>query len=341
MAQSYAEGSVRVDLIGGTLDLPPINLILPNAITLNLATSLKAKVKIQAIDNRQIKIISKDYNSITSIELNDLTEKNFNSNKFGNFNFVLQIIAQFNLDTGIEVELESGSPPGAGLGGSSSMGITLYKALADFVGIPLVPTKALEVVRNIENKILDSGPAGYQDYYPALYGGILALIPSVKEIEVKQLYDQRLCKVLNDHMTLVYSGQTRLSGINNWEVYKAFFDKNQKVRKGLGDIASISKKFLESIEANQLGLIPEYIKEEGQIRESLFPNIVTNEMRDLLKDIQKIEANAGIKVCGAGGGGCFLIVHQADSQSKVAKIINDHKMQILEFDISKPLALYE
>ena len=42
---SSYEGSVRVDLLGGTLDLNPINLILPNVVTLNLATSLKAKVK--------------------------------------------------------------------------------------------------------------------------------------------------------------------------------------------------------------------------------------------------------------------------------------------------------
>ena len=44
------EGSVRVDLLGGTLDLVPINLILPNVVTLNLATSLKAKVTISPID---------------------------------------------------------------------------------------------------------------------------------------------------------------------------------------------------------------------------------------------------------------------------------------------------
>ena len=54
-------GSVRVDLLGGTLDLNPINLILPNVVTLNLATSLKAKVKVSEIDFDGIEIKSLDY----------------------------------------------------------------------------------------------------------------------------------------------------------------------------------------------------------------------------------------------------------------------------------------
>ena len=48
--QTESTGSVRVDLVGGTLDLPPIHLILDETVTLNLATSLKAKVIFESID---------------------------------------------------------------------------------------------------------------------------------------------------------------------------------------------------------------------------------------------------------------------------------------------------
>ena len=47
-------GSVRVDLVGGTLDLFPINLILENAYTINCATSLKTKVKIIDIQSEGV-----------------------------------------------------------------------------------------------------------------------------------------------------------------------------------------------------------------------------------------------------------------------------------------------
>ena len=51
------EGSVRVDLLGGTLDLVPINLILPDVVTLNLATSLKAKAVITSTDFDGVEIV--------------------------------------------------------------------------------------------------------------------------------------------------------------------------------------------------------------------------------------------------------------------------------------------
>lgn len=57
------EGSVRVDLLGGTIDLVPINLILHRVITLNVATSLKAKVQLKRTSESGIKIKSSDYNN--------------------------------------------------------------------------------------------------------------------------------------------------------------------------------------------------------------------------------------------------------------------------------------
>ncbi len=41
------QGSVRVDLVGGTLDLQPIAMILKDVVTINMATQLKAKVVIE------------------------------------------------------------------------------------------------------------------------------------------------------------------------------------------------------------------------------------------------------------------------------------------------------
>ena len=40
-------GSVRIDLLGGTLDLHPIGLLTPRSCTLNFATSLKTRVLVQ------------------------------------------------------------------------------------------------------------------------------------------------------------------------------------------------------------------------------------------------------------------------------------------------------
>ena len=88
MVSLEVSGSVRVDLLGGTLDLNPINLILPNVVTLNLATSLKAKVKISPIDFDGVEIVSSDYQSTDRFLSRDFTPEKLRSGHFKNLTFI-------------------------------------------------------------------------------------------------------------------------------------------------------------------------------------------------------------------------------------------------------------
>ena len=126
------EGSVRVDLLGGTLDIAPINLILKNALTLNLATSLKAKVEVFPFEKEGVEIHSKDYKTTKYFSAEDFSIQNLESGHFGHFSFLVRILFHLNIKSGVSIHLSSGSPPGAGLGGSSAMGVTFYKALSKY-----------------------------------------------------------------------------------------------------------------------------------------------------------------------------------------------------------------
>jgi D-glycero-alpha-D-manno-heptose-7-phosphate kinase len=334
---SYAEGSVRVDLLGGTLDLNPINVILPNVVTLNVATSLKAKVKVIAIDFDGVEIVSRDYNSTDNFSSRDFTEENLRNGFFKNLTFIAEILNLFNLHKGVRLELESGSPPGAGLGGSSAMGVTCYSAIAQFLGQQFDRVEAIQKVNSLEAKILDCGPAGYQDYYPALFGGVLGLLPKPGRVEVEQLFSADLKKVLEESLTLVYSNETRLSGINNWEVYKAFFNRDQAVRKGMGEIANLSYRALETIrQKNYKDLIP-LIAAEGEERRKLFQGILTPSMQEMHKEIKAAGNHLGMKICGAGGGGCFLLTHRAEDRAMIDQLIMKYNMKKLDFVVEQPL----
>ena len=336
-SKGSAEGSVRVDLLGGTLDLNPINLILPNVVTLNLATSLKAKVNITEIDFDGVEIISADYNSTDRFNASDFTDTNFQKGFFGNLTFIAHLLNLFGVHKNVRLELASGSPPGAGLGGSSAMGVTCYTALSRYLGIEFDPIDAILKVNSIEARILDCGPAGYQDYYPAMFGGVLALVATPGKVHVEQLYTEKLKEVLESHITLVYSGETRLSGINNWEVYKAFFNKDQAVRAGLAEIAHLSHSALLTIQKKDYtGLIP-LIALEGEERRKLFPGILTPTMQELHHEIKSLGSHFGMKICGAGGGGCFLLTHKPTDKNLVENLINKFQMKKLEFNVEKPL----
>lgn len=330
-------GSVRVDLVGGTLDLNPINLILKDVVTMNVATSLKAKVKLTEIPDDHIHFISKDYNSENKFGASLFTEENLRGKSFGPLTFLCQILDHFKIHSGLKIELESGSPAGAGLGGSSAMGVTFYSALAKYKKLPINRELAIKVVNGIEARILDSGPAGYQDYYPALHGGILALHAGVDGVGVEQVYSDNIKKGLESSITLVYSGEQRHSGMNNWEVYKGFFDQNFEMRSGLQSISKISYEAYTALKEGDIPLLLKKIGEEGEIRKNQFPGIVTPSMKSLYNSLKEAVPNLGMKICGAGGGGCFLFIHEPEMAQTVADAIAEAGMEKLDFQIDSPL----
>jgi D-glycero-alpha-D-manno-heptose-7-phosphate kinase len=336
--QVIKQGSVRVDLCGGTLDIPPINLIIKDVVTLNVATSLKAKVILSKTDSNSIEIISHDYDKSEVFPSEVFTTDNiYFNNYFKELTFIIQLIDLFGIKKNLKVELSSGAPAGSGLGGSSSMGATLYSALCEFTGAAFDRERAIRQVNLTEGRILNSGMPGYQDYYPALYGGVLALIPHTGEVKVEQLFSTELAHVLESRCTLVFSGESRLSGINNWEVYKAFFDKNDSVIHGLNQIAKISFDAYKALKMKNYDSLLSLIAQEGIERKRLFPKIVTPGMEKVMVEIQNSTKSSGMKVCGAGGGGCFLITHQESERELVKKIIEKTQMKVLDFKVEGPL----
>lgn len=329
-------GSVRVDLVGGTLDIEPIHLVLQNAYTLNVATSLEAKVSIKTLDSDELILHSDDYGQKYTFSKNDFKKENLNEKTFGPMTFVALILYHFNTYAGLEIHLKSGAPAGSGLGGSSAMGITLYKALSKLTNKKIDIKEAVSFVKGVEGIILNQGMPGYQDYYPALMGGVLALSGRPGEIDVRQLYTEELKNFLEENITLIYSGISRNSGINNWDIYKKFFDKDIEIRKSMQEIADISFKTYEAITSKNYHLVKDLISKEGEARLGLAPGIVPEGILNFVTELKKSH-HIGFKMCGAGGGGCFILVHDKKDKTFIQEKINLAKMTELPFEIRGPL----
>jgi D-glycero-alpha-D-manno-heptose-7-phosphate kinase len=346
MQNSYkdvtAQGSVRVDLVGGTLDIPPICSLFSPLYTLNLSTSLQAQVSIkwQELDSQSIIIESVDYAKTYHYNLNDLSREHFypkgifSKERFQEMTLMMMILEYSNIERGLKIKLWSGSPTGSGLGGSSAMGVTLLKALNVACHLNLSKEAIIQVVSHLERIMLSKGMTGYQDYYPALYHGVLALSTTAQGVVCEQFLDENLFSFLEKSCTLVYSGQSRFSGLNNWEVYKAFFDGDEKTVKGLSAIAALSGSAYQAlVEKNYLKLL-NLMAQEGALRCELFKGIATQSMHDLSSELKKNFPNyLGFKVCGAGGGGCFLLV--GVSKELVTSMIEKHHMTVLQFAVQR------
>ncbi|MBF0297836.1 MAG: hypothetical protein HQK51_03905 [Oligoflexia bacterium] len=353
------EKSARVDLLGGTIDIWPLNIIIPKVVTLNLATSLKVKVQLETIDYKGIEINAQDYNLSMKIPSNDLNEQNiYIDRKFNNLTFIIQILDYFKIKKHLKITTSSSIPAGSGLGGSSALGIALFSALIDYqsesesesASVATTPLKkskkeCIKIVQDIEANALDMGPTGYQDYFPALYGGVLALMPTPGNIEVEQLFTVELKQYIENNFSLIYSGATRYSALNNWQVFKNFFDKRDHIDTStktlLQKIASYSYEgFLAIKKDKDYDKFKHAVIREGEIRKELCPNILTSPMMELLQKIKKEQNkqnDIGIKVCGAGGGGCFLLIHQANDRQLIDEKIKDFSMQRLKLEIMEPI----
>ncbi|MEX0798844.1 MAG: hypothetical protein WD025_05340 [Bacteriovoracaceae bacterium] len=332
------EGSVRVDLVGGTLDLEPINLILPNVVTLNVATGLKAKVRLEKNSLDGVEIISQDYNKTYRYYSSDFNQENlYSSDFFQEMTFICQILDLFEINSNLQVTLSSGAPAGSGLGGSSAMGVTLYSALCEFYGRAFDLNEAVLKVKATEGRILNQGIPGYQDYFPALAGGVLCIKGEAGKLVYEQLFTPQLKEWLESHVTLVYSGLSRDSGINNWEVYKGFFDKNPRIRAALTEIAKISHQAYQALKKQDYPELARLISEEGEARRQLAPNIAPVGIENLISKLSDQFSSLGFKMCGAGGGGCFILTHKPKDQAKIKELVQNFGMEILDFCVDDPI----
>jgi D-glycero-alpha-D-manno-heptose-7-phosphate kinase len=119
--------------------------------------------------------------------------------------------------------------------------------------------------------------------------------------------------------------------------FKAFFNKDAEVRRGLSAIAELSHTAFTQIKEKNYSSLASLIAEEGEERRKLFPGILTPAMSELRLELKKLGTSFGMKVCGAGGGGCFLITHQKEHKKEVQEFIKKYKMQEMEFIIERPI----
>jgi D-glycero-alpha-D-manno-heptose-7-phosphate kinase len=181
----------------------------------------------------------------------------------------------------------------------------------------------IEIVRDIETTVIQV-PAGMQDYYGAMYGGLQSLRWGAGTHSREHLPNEVLTE-LEDRLLLFYSGQSRNSGINNWALFKGFIDGQDGVRSKFEKIATATTHLETALRARDWAAVGRAIAEEWDTRRTLAPGITTPEMDQAFKDAAKIAPISG-KVCGAGGGGCFFVyIPTADAGERA-----EQKQQIIK-----------
>jgi D-glycero-alpha-D-manno-heptose-7-phosphate kinase len=315
-----------VDLAGGTVDIWPLYLFHPGAQTVNLALRCYASCVIETRADRRIVLISQDqrthetYESLTDLALRQSA-----------LPLVRELVLFFAPRRGVTIKTHSQAPAGAGLGGSSALNIALCGALARVTGKHYARPQLLEIAKNVEAVVIRV-PTGWQDYFPALYGGASAV--HLERDGVKREKLPLSFSEVEKRFVLAYTGMPRDSAINNWEVMKAHIDGDPKVRRNFDQIVTIAGQMREALLAGDWNDVAELLALEWENRKRNFKGISTPKIDRMIEQTRRHGALAA-KVCGAGGGGCVVFLVQPGTKPAVERALTRLRGQIINFAVSR------
>ncbi len=324
-----SKAPTRVDLAGGTLDIWPLYLFHPGALTINAAITRYASCVIDtriAGDSR-IRLVSRD----TKREESFPSFRAMVNAKHYKLPLLAEIAKFFRPDSGFTLTTDSEAPAGAGIGGSSAMAVAICAALDRFTSAGKSKVDWIHISRDAEGIVIKV-PTGTQDHYPPAFGGAAAIeLPPGGERRVELRVD---LGELEKRLVLCYTGKPRQSGINNWEVFKAHIDGKKKVLSNLARISDVAQAMRGALEKGDWKETGRLMREEWNFRKKNLPTISTKTIDRIIENARKQGALSG-KVCGAGGGGCVVLLIEPDARETVEKAIFQAGGQVLPMQIDR------
>ena len=336
-----ATAPCRVDLAGGTVDIWPLYLFHPGAVTVNVAVEIRTRCRIAAAASPEIYLSSID----TGLEDRFAGFEAFRaarSPRHALAAHLLRFFLQGRLwgedrqnnnrpeSHGLILETLSEAPAGAGISGSSALMIATTAALARYTGRALTLEQIREIAQNVEAQLIGV-PTGCQDYYPALYGGVSAI-----HLDADGLHREAIAvpaAELESRAVLVYTGAPRQSGINNWEVFKAHIDGDRRVSRNFSRIVEIAQAMAAALRAEAWDEVERLLREEWKLRKTNASGISTPLIDRLIRTAARNGGRAA-KVCGAGGGGCVFFLVEAGARQRVAQALAAAGGKILPFQVA-------
>jgi D-glycero-alpha-D-manno-heptose-7-phosphate kinase len=315
----------RIDLAGGTLDIYPLYLLFDGGITINIAITRYTMVEIEERDDAKISIrsldqyISQEYKSSNTIIHNDKLE------------LITRAVQFFKPEFGINLLTNSSVPFGSGLGGSSSLLITLCTALNTLTNEKYSNTDLINIAQDIETQCIRA-PTGKQDYIAAMEGGINSIWFDVNGEEVTKLHlSSSFIDELVQSLSLIYI-QPHRSSVSNWDMFKHIVDGDPRSLEAMNRIKKTAIRMKDALINEDLTEFNNSLQEEWRNRLFLSPKVSTPEMKLLIQKLDEIDKDIAYKAVGAGGGGS-MIVSCLDKKDELAKIINTFNYELLDFQV--------
>jgi len=292
----------RVDLAGGTLDIWPTGLLHPGSLTVNIAIPVEVELVVDLAGEPDSVLHTTPKGEVRRFSPEQAT-----------IDLTAAVAFSMVPHGGVRVQVMSQAPFRSGIGGSSSYGISLVRALTELVGQAPSEERMVALVRDLEARVLGV-PTGEQDHWAAVRGGVLALHLEaggnrVEDLDVAPGW-------LSERMTVFFSGIRHRSGMVNWQVIRRRLDGDAATTRAFDEIAVAARECRTALLAQDEEAVAVAIRREWKARRLLAPDVSTVELDELIGVARDHGATAA-KACGAGGGGSIVVWHPVDARTAI------------------------
>ena len=140
---------------------------------------------------------------------------------------------------------------------------------------------------------------------------------------------------LERRIVICYTGEPRLSGINNWEMFKRHIDGDPEVFDIFEKIRDAAREARAALAVGDWGRLAEVMRAAYPNRKRLAPNITTPHMEELVETALSSGAVAA-KVCGAGGGGCIAFLCEEGGRESVEQALTAREgAEVLKWNFAR------
>lgn len=318
-----ARAPTRIDLAGGTVDLWPLYLLVEHAATVNLAVNLYTEASAAPSPDGLWHVRERDSGRLltaASPEELALTE---------GAEIAGRLLVEFAPARPVQLTTHSEAPPQAGLGASSSLGISIAAVLNGMTGSRYGALELIELVKQIEVELMRT-MTGAQDHYPPVFGGAACLWWNKLEHRREALVvDPR---AFRERFLLAYSHQPHRSGATNWEVVKRFIDGDETSIAAVEKSGRTAVAIRNAIVDSDLDRVAELIGDDWHARRAMAPAVSSPELEEIIAAAREAGASMA-RVCGAGGGGCMILATPAGARERVSAAVAEAGGSVLDYDL--------
>jgi D-glycero-alpha-D-manno-heptose-7-phosphate kinase len=309
---------LRIGLFGGGTDIPDFFLERGGKA---IGFTIESYIYIQAVEAEinqgyKFRISYRKNEEVNSAE--DITHPIFR-----------EVLKKYKFDNPYAFNTISNLPSGAGLGGSSSFTVGLLSLIHKIKGLNKKNLDLAKQAINIERVILNE-KGGWQDQLHAAFGGmnVFNFSKSGNISRTKLNPHPRVFNDLNNNMYLLYSGKMRVSHDIEASKIKTL---NIGMLSELHDIANQAEDLLNKKDCT-IQEIGKLLNDSWLIKRGLSNKVSDTEIDDIYKHILNSGAY-GAKLCGAGGGGFFMVLASKSSAKKLQEIMKKGQLKKMSIDL--------